>query len=176
MLTIFVVSDYLSEKVDKDIIIKIRACKDCRSVVFGRREFSEDVANKPDFVKIYENMVQFRRGIESLLPKFQKLLSNFDDPDKPPSHDHLAEASRVRKKLIYSFQEFDTAAKRILKNATKSAQQAKLQSNIHMAAMQVLQMYMLPLKSLPNVLKHNQHATTSATPLVNKITTLSEFR
>ncbi|KAK7205569.1 FYVE zinc finger-domain-containing protein [Myxozyma melibiosi] len=169
-------SDYLTEKVEEDIIVKVRTCKDCRSVVFGRREFSEDVANKPGFVKVYENMVQFRRGIESLLPKFQKLLSNFDDPDKPPSHDLLAEASRVRKKLIYSFQEFDTAAKRILKTPTRSAQQSKLQNNVHIAAMQVLQVYMLPLKSLPSVLKHNPNATTSATPLVTKITTLSEVQ
>ncbi|KAK9249160.1 FYVE zinc finger-domain-containing protein [Lipomyces tetrasporus] len=150
------ISEYLSEKMYEDIAVRVRVCKDCRAIVFGRREFSEDVAHKPNFVKVYENMVEFRRGIESLLPRFQKLLGNFDDPSKPPSHELLAEASRVRKKLLYSFQEYDTAAKRIWKMSTPSAQQAKLQSNVHMAAMQVLQLYMLPLRSLPNALKHAQ--------------------
>ncbi|KAK9365860.1 FYVE zinc finger-domain-containing protein [Lipomyces kononenkoae] len=150
------ISEYLSEVVYEELVVSVRVCKDCRAIVFGRREFVQDIETKPNFVKVYENMVEFKRGIESLLPRFQKLLANFDDPNKPPSHEHLAEASRVRKKLLYSFQEYDTAAKRIWKMPTPSAQQAKLQNNVHMAAMQVLQMYMLPLRSLPNALKHAQ--------------------
>ncbi|KAK9360924.1 FYVE zinc finger-domain-containing protein [Lipomyces starkeyi] len=150
------ISQYLSERIYEDFVVSVRVCRDCRAIVFGRREFAQDIARKPNFVKVYENMVEFKRGIESLLPRFQKLLGNFDDPNKPPSHELLAEASRVRKKLLYSFQEYDTAAKRIWKMPTSSAQQNKVQSNVHMAAMQLLQLYMLPLRSLPNALKHSQ--------------------
>ncbi|KAK9468480.1 FYVE zinc finger-domain-containing protein [Lipomyces arxii] len=149
-------SSYLPEKVDDSISVNIRVCKDCRSVVFGMREFAKDVARRPKFVEVYANMVEFKRGIEMLLPRFQKLLDNFNDPNKPPSHEFMTEASKVRKRLLYSFQEFDTAAKQIWKMPTKSAQQAKLQNNIHISAMTVLQMYMLPLKSLPHALKHSQ--------------------
>ncbi|KAK9451021.1 FYVE zinc finger-domain-containing protein [Limtongia smithiae] len=150
-------TDYLSEKVDDDIVVKVRVCKDCHSIVFGRREFADDVAEKITIVKVYVNMIQFKKAIETLLPRFQRLLTSFDDPDHPPSHEVMTEATEVRKKLIHNFQQYDTAAKRIWGMPTKSAQQAKLQANIHMAAMQVLQMYMLPLKSLPNALKHGRH-------------------
>ncbi|KAK9453194.1 FYVE zinc finger-domain-containing protein [Dipodascopsis uninucleata] len=156
------ISKLLNEDIESQVTLSVRICRDCHSIVFGRREFLQDKHHKLPVVKTYEVMMEFKRGIEALLPKFQKLLDNFDDPKNPPTHDLLSEASTVRKKLLYSFQEFDTAAKRIWKMPTPSAQQAKMQANIHIAATQVLQMYMLPLKSLPNILKHS-HQTALPT-------------
>ncbi|KAK9477938.1 FYVE zinc finger-domain-containing protein [Lipomyces japonicus] len=169
------ISEILNKPVDENLQAKVRICKECKAVVFGRREFAEDIAFKPGFVKIYEHMVEFKRGIESLLPRFQKLLDTFDDPGKPPSHDVLSEATKVRKKLLYSFQEYDTAAKRIWKMPTRSSQQAKLQNNIHVTATGVLQMYMLPLRSLPNVLKHAQAGGGGGGGALPRITTLSNI-
>ncbi|KAK9462389.1 FYVE zinc finger-domain-containing protein [Lipomyces oligophaga] len=170
-------ADYLTtEKLDDDIQVKVRVCRDCHSVVFGHREFAEDVQSKPAIVKVYGNMMQFKRSIELMLPKFQKMLSGFDDPDHPPSHEQMAEAGQVRKKLLHGFQEYDAAAKRIYKMPTSSEQQSRIQANIHMAAMQVLQMYMLPLKSLPSALKHHtQHPKAPIPAIPTTITKMSDL-
>ena len=89
-----------------------------------------------------------------LLPSFQRLLIALQDPDKPPSPAQLAEASKVRKRLIDSFGKYDLAAKRIRDLPTKSPTQQKLQRAIFQQSANFLSLHMLPLKSLPKILKH----------------------
>jgi rabenosyn-5 len=60
-----------------------------------------------------------------------------------------------------AFAQFDTAARRIRDMPTESEQQKKLQKAVYMQAYQFLSLHMLPLKSLPKVLRHaapNGHA------------------
>ena len=53
-----------------------------------------------------------------------------------------------------SFTQYDTAARRIRDMASQSPTQLKLQKAIYQNATQFLHLHMLPLKSLPKVLKH----------------------
>jgi len=76
------------------------------------------------------------------------------DPEKPPSHDKLAEAAKVRKRLIDSFGKYDVAAKRLRDLPTSSPTQLKVQKAIYQQASNFLHLHMLPLKSLPKLLKH----------------------
>jgi rabenosyn-5 len=82
------------------------------------------------------------------------LTHHYRDPHKPPSHSQLNEASKVRKRLIDSFSQYDTAARRIRDLPTESPTQKKLQNAIYQQARNFLHLHMLPLKSLPKVLKH----------------------
>ncbi|WEW58391.1 carboxypeptidase Y-deficient [Emydomyces testavorans] len=134
--------------------IDVRLCRECKSTLFDKRDFSLDLAKEPADARAYKNLVQFERGIRLLLPRFQKLLTTLQDPEKPPSPAQLAEASKVRKRLIDSFAQYDVAARRIRDLATESPMQAKLQKAIYLKATNFLHLYMLPLKTLPKILKH----------------------
>lgn len=54
--------------------VDVRMCKECRSTVFGRRDFAATLNQKPPDVKAFENLIQFEAGIKSMLPRFQRLL------------------------------------------------------------------------------------------------------
>lgn len=89
-----------------------------------------------------------------LLPKFQRLLTTLQDPEKPPTPAQLADASKVRKRLTDAFTQYDVAARRIRDLPTNSPTQARLQKAVHQQATNFLHVHMLPLKSLPKILKH----------------------
>jgi rabenosyn-5 len=143
----------MSEKAG-DLSLDIRMCRDCNTTVFSKKDFAAEVSHKPPDQRAYENLLQFEKGIRLLLPNFQRLLFALQDPDKPPSHVQLAEASKVRKRLIDSFGKYDLAAKRIRDLPSKSATQLKLQKAIYQQSASFLNLHMLPLKSLPKILKH----------------------
>ncbi|OGM40127.1 vacuolar segregation protein (Pep7) [Aspergillus bombycis] len=135
--------------------IDVRLCKECRATLFDRRDFEADLIRKPPDLRAYENLVQFERGIRILLPKFQKLLTALQDPRRPPSSAQIAEASKIRKRLIDSFAQYDVAARRIRDLPTGSSAQQRLQKAVYQQASNFLHLHMLPLKSLPKVLKHS---------------------
>ena len=136
------------------VAVDVRLCKECHHTLFSRRDFDAETVHKPPDVRAYENLISFERGIRMLLPRFQKLLSALQDPDKPPTPTQLSDASKVRKRLMDSFTQYDVAARRIRDLATNSPPQQKLQKAIYGQASSFLHLHMLPLKTLPKVLKH----------------------
>jgi rabenosyn-5 len=147
------VTDPASEKTG-DLSLDIRMCRDCKTTVFSKKDFAAELEHKPPDQRAYENLIQFEKGIRSLLPSFQRLLIALQDPDKPPSHNTLTEAGKVRKRLIDAFGKYDLAAKRIRDLPTQSPVQARLQKAIYNQSANFLNLHMLPLKSLPKILKH----------------------
>ncbi|KAJ5511517.1 Zinc finger FYVE/PHD-type [Penicillium expansum] len=145
-----------SEKTNGDNLVNIdvRLCKECKATLFDRRDFKADMTRKPPEIRAYENLTQFERGIRLHLPRFQKLLTALQDPRRPPSSAQIADASKVRKRLIDSFAQYDVAARRIRDMPTQSPTQQKLQKAIYQQASNFLHLHMLPLKSLPKILKH----------------------
>lgn len=128
----------------------------------------------PADLRAFRNMKEFENGIRAMLPRFQKLLQALQDPTKPPSATQLSSAARVRKRLTDAFTQYDAAARRIRDLPTDSPTQARLQKQVHVQASQFLHLHMLPLKSLPKVLKHatpnglHPHsAYTGGSPLAN---------
>ncbi|KAI1912073.1 carboxypeptidase Y-deficient [Ophidiomyces ophidiicola] len=149
-------TSHLSEKsaTSKNLCIDVRLCKDCRSTLFDKRDFTLDLARESPDTRAYKNLIQFERGIRILLPRFQKLLAALQDPDNPPSPAQLTEASKVRKRLMDSFSQYDVAARRIRDIPTDSPTRARLQKAIYHQATNFLHLHMLPLKTLPKLLKH----------------------
>lgn len=147
---------------------------------------------KPPDLRAYDNLVQFEKGIRVLLPRFQKLLMIlqyvvfpfsfipsgiclnilgffYRDPRRPPSPAQIAEASKVRRRLIDSFSQYDVAARRIRDMPTESPTQKQLQKAIYQKASTFLHLHMLPLKALPKILKpttasHEQLSSGTSTP------------
>jgi hypothetical protein len=143
-----------SEKVTDQISVDIRMCKDCNHTLFSRSDFEREMAERPKDQRAYENLAQFERGIRLLLPRFQKLLQALQDPEKPPTPQQLTDATKVRKRLMDAFSKFDAAAKRIRDLPTESPTQKKLQTAVYQQAYSFLSLHMLPLRSLPKILKH----------------------
>lgn len=76
------------------------------------------------------------------------------DPDKAPSPVQLADASRVRKRVMDSFAQYNVAARRMRDLPTDSPTQQKLQKAVFQQATYFLHVHMLPLKALPKIMKH----------------------
>lgn len=143
-----------TEKPDGSIGVDVRLCKDCKATLFDKKDFAEGLAKKTPDVRAYENLVEFERGIRLLLPKFQNLLVALQDPEKPPTPVQLNDASKIRKRLIDSFAQYDTSARRIRDLPTDSPAQQRLQKAVYTQASNFLHLHMLPLKTLPKLLKH----------------------
>ncbi|CAG8186083.1 unnamed protein product [Penicillium salamii] len=144
---------------EKLVNVDVRLCKECKATLFDRRDFKMDTTRKPPEIRAYENLTQFERGIRLHLPRFQKLLTALQDPRRPPSSIQIADASKVRKRLIDSFAQYDVAARRIRDLPTESPTQQRLQKAIYQQASNFLHLHMLPLKTLPKVLKHSTPAS-----------------
>lgn len=129
-------------------------CRDCKSTIFSKKDFAASLATKPPSLRAYENLLQFEKGIRLLMPSFQRLLVALQDPEKPPSSSQLAEASKVRKRLIDAFAKYDAASRRIRDLPTSSPTQLRLQKAVYQQASAFLHLHMLPLKTLPKILKH----------------------
>ena len=129
-------------------------CKDCQHTLFARGDFARELSDKPKDQRSYENLAQFERGIRLLLPRFQKLLVVLQDPDKTPTPQQLTDATKVRKRLMEGFAQYDAAAKRIRDLPTDSPTQQRLQKAVYQQAYSFLSSHMLPLRALPKILKH----------------------
>jgi hypothetical protein len=134
-------------------------CRDCKTTIFSKRDFAESVSNKPADQRAYETLRQFERGIRLLMPSFQRALLVLQPPSPdgadhpPPTHAQIQEAAKIRKRLTDSFTKYDIAAKRIRDLKSSSETQLRLQKAVYTAASTFLHTHMLPLKSLPRMLK-----------------------
>lgn len=81
-------------------------------------------------------------------------LIQYRDPHKPPSQAQVAEAAKVRKRLMDAFAQYNVAARRLRDLPTTSPTQLQLQKAIFQQATNFLHVHMLPLKALPKLMKH----------------------
>ena len=143
-----------SEKSSKLVKVDVRMCRECSSTLFSKADFARGLAQTPQDQRGFQHLKQFEHGIRLMLPRFQKLLQVLQDPEKPPTPAQLGEATKVRKRLTDAFTQYDVAARRIRDMPTSSATQIRLQKQVYVRASQFLHIHMLPLKSLPKILKH----------------------
>ncbi|KXT14206.1 hypothetical protein AC579_7551 [Pseudocercospora musae] len=136
------------------VAVDVRMCKDCQRTIFSKADFERELNAQPPDQRAFNNLIQFEHGIRLLLPKFQRLLGPLQDPENPPTPAQLAEASKVRKRLMDAFTQYDVAARRIRDLPTESPAQERLQKAIYSQATNFLHIHMLPLKTLPKIMRH----------------------
>lgn len=96
-----------------------------------------------------------------LLPSFHKSLQTLQPPDEssdglnkpPPTRAQIQDAAKIRKRLTDAFGKYDLAAKRIRNMKTESPTQLRLQKAIYASASSFLHANLIPLKSVPAMLK-----------------------
>ncbi|KAK3664935.1 carboxypeptidase Y-deficient [Elasticomyces elasticus] len=148
-------TNLVSEKSPGKVVsVNVRLCKDCHRTIFSKPDFARELTAQTPDQRAYQTLRQFEHGIRVLLPRFQRLLVTLQDPDNPPPSAKLAEASKVRKRLTDSFTQYDFAARRMRDLPTESQTQQKLQMAVYQQSMGFLHIHMLPLKSLPKIMRH----------------------
>lgn len=136
-------------------------CCECRTTIFSHRDFVESISQRPPDQRAYETLRQFERGIQMLMPSFHKSLQTLQPPDgsadgankPPPTHAQIQDAAKIRKRLTDAFSKYDLAAKRIRALKADSPTQLRLQKAIYASASTFLHTNLIPLKSVPAMLK-----------------------
>ncbi|KAK4889655.1 carboxypeptidase Y-deficient [Elasticomyces elasticus] len=157
----------LSIKTETQDAATLDPCWRANDDIFSEGKYRKPLANPNDLAdqRAYQTLKQFEHGIRLLLPRFQRLLVTLQDPDNPPPSAKLAEASKVRRRLTDSFTQYDFAARRMRDLPTESQTQQKLQMAIYQQSMSFLHIHMLPLKSLPKIMRHAAPRTKPPTAL-----------
>ncbi|RDA85429.1 hypothetical protein CP532_1518 [Ophiocordyceps camponoti-leonardi (nom. inval.)] len=165
----------LSEKTKaNELQADIRMCRDCNHTIFSHRDFTASIQHKPPDQKAYETLCQFERGIRLLLPVFHRSLvtlqsgggggglGNGDSEAARTSPGQMQEASKIRKRLIDSFGKYGAAAKRLRALKAENETQRRLQEAVYTYASGFLHANMLPLKSLPGILRHQSSSSINS--------------
>ncbi|KAK4142205.1 uncharacterized protein C8A04DRAFT_13388 [Dichotomopilus funicola] len=150
--------------IEGQISIDVRMCCECKGSIFSHRDFLESVSHRPPDQRAYETLRQFERGIQMLLPSFHRSLQALQPPDErsngpekpPPTHAQIQDAAKIRKRLTDSFAKYDLAAKRIRNLKTDSPTQLRLQKAVYASASSFLHANLIPLKSVPAMLKNQK--------------------
>ncbi|POR39046.1 Vacuolar segregation protein pep7 [Tolypocladium paradoxum] len=142
--------------------VGIRMCRECNRTIFCGRDFTASLSHKPPDQKAYETLRQFERGIRQLLPLFHRVLvalqpemsnGEADLSRPPPTRAQIQEAGKIRRRLIDGFGKYGTAAKRMRDLKSDNPAQQRLQQAVYTYASGFLHANMLPLKSLPQMLR-----------------------
>ena len=146
--------------------VDVRMCKECQRTLLSRRD--EKAATAPmtlsRIVKSYNNLNVYKNGINSILPNFRSLLFILRESQSNLDRTQIEEASRIRKRLIDLFAQYESAAKKIALLPVSSDTERIIQQNIIHASSLYLQTNMLPLQSLPRLLRHRQNDASSHSP------------
>lgn len=146
--------DVATQEKGGKVPVEVRMCKDCQRTVFSKADFERELATQPPDQRAFERLVQFEAGIRLLLPRFQRLLLALQDPERPPAPAQLTEATKTRKRLTDAFTQLEAAARRIRDLPAANPTQHKLQQAVFQRCLSFLHTHMLPLKSIPKILKH----------------------
>lgn len=147
-------------------------CRECNHTIFSARDFAASVAHKPPDQKAYETLRQFERGIRQIMPVFQRALLALQPDDDgrerpPPTHAQIQEAAKIRKRLTDSFTKYDVAARRVRDLKTTSPTQLHLQKAVYAASSSFLHTNMLPLKSVPHILRSRSSQSSQSSRLLS---------
>ncbi|KAK4129956.1 hypothetical protein BT67DRAFT_250232 [Trichocladium antarcticum] len=143
------------------VSVDVRMCCECKTTIFSHRDFVESISQRPPDQRAYETLRQFERGIQMLMPSFHKSLQTLQPPDgsgdgankPPPTHAQIQDAAKTRKRLTDAFGKYHIAAKRIRALKADSPTQLRLQKAIYASASTFLHTNLIPLKSVPAMLK-----------------------
>ncbi|KAJ3126789.1 carboxypeptidase Y-deficient [Physocladia obscura] len=134
------------------VVAEVKACTECRKLVFRRKNAIFERSYKPDVVILYEEYLSLKLNVEELLPKFNELVMILSSQKviKMNDHNYLI-ASRHRKSLMDYFATIEKLGKRIKAIPAESPRHQKVQDNIQVSVIQFLQANMFTLSLMPKV-------------------------
>lgn len=142
-------------KVNDDSLLRL--CRNCKNVLFLKRNFQKDL-RKP-FSKLlekFEVQQNVKKAIMMLMPRFQDMLVKLQDDKAVKSKTIINDASKLRKRLMDTFGMFDKLTKEIVTLDCKTESESRIQLAIQTESASFIQKNMLPLKTLPKILKQQE--------------------
>lgn len=101
----------------------------------------------------YESLYNTSRVILSLLPTFESTLQRLNENKRNPNKADVYELSKLRRKLLEIFSLYESLSKQISRIVPRNNSELRIQQSIALSSSSFIQEKMLPLKSLPSVLK-----------------------
>lgn len=162
-----------SDDIEGSANINLRLCRDCKDSTFlSDHDSILTVDAAPAYQKSYSALQQYRSSIESLVPRFKKLLITLSDRTILPSKADMAEAKRVRSRLLDAFAQYDSIAKKVKNAPARCETETMLQNAIYQQATRYLQTHMITLQSIPMAM--TKHADKEDDTIIN--TTMEALR
>lgn len=144
-----------------DIDLDIRVCSHCIQSVFVKRKFQRDLKQAlPIMLGKYESLYNTSRVILSLLPTFESTLQRLNENKQNPNKADVYELSKLRRKLLEIFSLYESLSKQISRIVPRNSSELRIQQSIALSSSSFIQEKMLPLKSLPSVLKPSMNNDT----------------
>ncbi|CCH42151.1 Vacuolar segregation protein pep7 [Wickerhamomyces ciferrii] len=161
--------NYLTESLDDVPKINddslLRMCRNCKDVLFIKRNFIKDTKNQlSPLLEKFEAQQSIKRAIVMLMPRFQDMLYKLQNDSSIQNKSITADASKLRKKLMDSFASFDKLTKEIVLLTPENESESKIQLSVQTDSIKFIQKNMIPLKSLPKILKQKEDLVKSQTP------------
>lgn len=154
-------------KVNDDSLLRI--CRNCKNVLFLKRNFQKDLRKPmPPLLEKFEVQQNFKKAIMMLMPRFQDMLVRLQDDKAVKSKTIVLDASKLRKRLIDTFAMFDKATKEIVALECATEAESRIQLAIQTESAAFIQQNMLPLKSLPNILRQQQSKRKSEQKVLSR--------
>ncbi|ORY86784.1 hypothetical protein BCR37DRAFT_390524 [Protomyces lactucae-debilis] len=150
--------------------VTLRLCRNCEMQLSDISPMvEEETAGLPLWMTHYTTLRLFQTSIESLMPRFQALLSRLDDTSNFPTSEETKAAARVRKRLVDAMTQYDLLAKKIAvredEKATISPAETKLRGNVVLQAGVFLQRNLVPLQHVPSLSQlRKRQADLASTP------------
>ena len=145
----------------------IRICSSCFDMVYTSRKFIVDVQSEPSALILkYYNLRSLSEVIDSILPRFEELLSNMEiakELNKPPNAIEISEMSKFRERLLRSFTSYNILAKQLLAITPANISEKRIQASIQTVSSNYIAEKILPMKNIPTILGNSTSSNESST-------------
>jgi rabenosyn-5 len=165
-------------------MVDVRLCKSCQHSLFWRTNRQPIERQLPAYQIQYDLLQQYRKAIDFLLPRYQRLLTSLATEETQYTSG-LEEARRLRKRIVDAFALFEVLSKKIANLPAASETQARLHRVLSQEAIAYLQSRVVSLQTTSefrkrqtqsNVTENNVQNQAEQAALRDEITMFTEQR
>ncbi|TGZ83114.1 hypothetical protein EX30DRAFT_362656 [Ascodesmis nigricans] len=90
--------------------VSIRLCKTCATTLFAHTSFLSSLSSPPLIVRYYDTLTSYRNSLQSLLPRFQTLVTA---AQSSPTPDNISTAEKAKKRILEALSKVEEIAKKV---------------------------------------------------------------
>lgn len=158
-----------TEMIDNELldnmVISLRLCANCLKSVYIPRKFHEDIKldNESSIMIKYRSLQNVSRVITYLLPQFQDMIQWEETDrvaDKIPNVKNLQELSKLRERLLKSFNTYNILTRQLMLLPPKNESERKIQQSIQISSSRFINEKVLPLRRLSGLLSASPQSSS----------------
>lgn len=156
----------------------IRLCTECRTVLFGNRNYQEDVSSEPSkLIRMHFQLERMKSDIVGRLPEFEELIATL--ANNTLHSGEVTHVRRARQELLKAFSRYEHLTRKIRDLETGTETENRIRLQMLAKAAQFLESAMLPLHSHPQAIGYREPRLQNknvASSLQNQLLVLEEQR